>query len=196
MFTQLLSSLVLGAALCSALPIHYRDVTIDQAAAAAAHVRDNTATRAFSSQEIKTSDGQCLFIDPASGSARENNIPIQTATCDGSEAQKWDVITAGVHNNQPGFALIVNNLVQGCLDFNPAKAAAINLFACGGRADGSGKVTSSQLFTFAAGTGATPFPLVPQSGKKAVCVTVSGDKLVNTACDPATASGAELFTIG
>ena len=59
----------------------------------------------------QTSDGQCLFVDPISGDFRENLTPIQIKPCDGSEGQKWDFITAGKHNNKPGFALIVSSLV-------------------------------------------------------------------------------------
>jgi len=57
-------------------------------------------------------NGQRLFVDPASGDFRENLIPIQTAPCDGSAAQQWDVITEGKHNNAAGVALIVSSLVS------------------------------------------------------------------------------------
>jgi hypothetical protein len=60
----------------------------------------------------QTSDGQCLFVDPLSGDFRENLTPIQVGACDGSQAQEWDVITAGKHNNVAGSALIVSGLVS------------------------------------------------------------------------------------
>jgi hypothetical protein len=41
--------------------------------------------------------------------------------CDGSDNQKWDVITAGKHNNQPGNALIVSALVSSFLPWTFAR---------------------------------------------------------------------------
>jgi len=38
--------------------------------------------------------------------------PVQIKPCDDSTGQKWDIITAGKHNNSPGFALIVSSLVR------------------------------------------------------------------------------------
>lgn len=132
MFSSILAALVLGATVSSAAPLKFRDVTLDAAAVAEAQVRDNTATRAFSNAPIKvrffnailthialisgylfkTSDGQCLFVDPASGDFRENLTPVTTAACDGSAGQQWDVITKGVHNDQAGFALVVSSQVR------------------------------------------------------------------------------------
>jgi hypothetical protein len=104
-------------------------VKLDAAAVAEAHQRDNTATRSFTGVAIKvsasqthstrttpdriiqTSDGQCLFVDPTSGDFRENLTLVQIKPCNGSDGQKWDVITAGKHNDQPGFALIVSSQV-------------------------------------------------------------------------------------
>ena len=59
----------------------------------------------------QTFDGQCLFVDPTSGDFRENLTPIQTKPCDASAGQKWDIITAGKHNDKSGFALIVSSQV-------------------------------------------------------------------------------------
>ena len=50
-------------------------------------------------------------MDPTSGDFRENLIPVQIKACDGSAGQQWDIITAGAHNNQPGFANIVSTQV-------------------------------------------------------------------------------------
>lgn len=67
--------------------------------------------KAVSDRSLQTSDGQCLFVDPTSGDFRENLTPVQIKPCDGSDGQRWDVITAGKHNNQPGFVLIVSTQV-------------------------------------------------------------------------------------
>ncbi|KAJ3995446.1 hypothetical protein F5050DRAFT_1573542 [Lentinula boryana] len=193
-FTTIIA--LLNAGLAISAPIYHpsRDVTLDPAAVAQAQVRDDTASRAFSAAQIQTSSGQCLAVDPASGDFRENLIPIQAVACNGSDTQQWDIITSGVHNNEPGFALVVSTLTNGCLNFDPRRAAGnqVLLFSCGGRADGSGAVTNS-LFTFTGGAG--PLPLVPQNGNNATCLTVNGDLLDQTTCDPTTASGDELFTI-
>jgi hypothetical protein len=61
---------------------------------------------------VQAANGQCLTVDATKGDFRENLIPITTAACDGSSGQMWDVLTKGVHNDQPGFALIVSTLVR------------------------------------------------------------------------------------
>ena len=88
-----------------------------------------------------------MSVDATAGDFRENLIPIEAKACDGSDGQKWDVITKGVHNDQPGFALIVSTLTQGCMNFDPRRADGdqVILFSCGGRADGGGSVTNSQV---------------------------------------------------
>lgn len=120
---------------------------------------------------------------------------MQVKECDGSANEQWDVITSGVHNNVPGAALIVSTLTNGCMNFDPRRAAGDQtiLFSCGGRADGGGAVTNSQLFDFDPAK-TTSVPLVPQNGNEAVCLTASGTTLDNTACTPASASGSELFS--
>ena len=80
-------------------------------AAAEANPRDDTATRAFTSAPIKSSSGQCLFVDPAAGDFRENLIPVTLKTCDGSAEQGFDIITAGKHNQAAGSILIVSSVV-------------------------------------------------------------------------------------
>lgn len=64
------------AALTSALPFFGKRVvaSLDQAAFEEAQQRDATATRAFSAIEIKTSTGQCLFINQFSGDFRANLV--------------------------------------------------------------------------------------------------------------------------
>ncbi|KAJ7685482.1 hypothetical protein DFH06DRAFT_44406 [Mycena polygramma] len=193
--TSLFALLSAGASI--AAPITRRTFTnLDAAATAEAQVRDATATRAFSAVPIKTSTGLCLSVDPNSGDFRENLTPISTVECNGSANQTWDVITAGVHNNVPGQALIVSALTQACLNFDPRRAAGnqVLLFSCGGRADGGGSVTNSQQFAFSGATGA--IPLVPLNSNNATCLTATGTVLDQTSCDPTSASGAELFTIG
>jgi hypothetical protein len=117
MLVNILSTLAISAGLAVGIPIPANPAvktgtTLDAAAVAEAMQRDNTATRALSGVPIKAPDGSCLFVDKTSGDFRENLIPIQTAKCDGSAGQQWDVITKGVHNDQPGFALIVSSLVR------------------------------------------------------------------------------------
>lgn len=105
---------------------------------------------------MQTSDGQCLTIDDLSGDFRANLTPVQVAECDGSDGQSWDIITSGEHINEEGMMLVVSTLVsnikvdkcvtnlltssqtQACLNFDPRRAAGdqVNLFSCGGRADG------------------------------------------------------------
>jgi hypothetical protein len=187
---------LLAAGLASAAPLNQRDVSLNAAATAEAQKFDATATRAFTATTITTSDGRCLSVDPFSGDFRENLTPVTAAACDGSKNQTWDVITAGVHNNVKGQALIVSSLTNACLNFDDRRAPGnqVLLFSCGGRADGGGVVTNSQLFPFTGGAG--PLALAPSSGNNAVCLTIKGNALDQTACTPSSASGAELFTFG
>ena len=146
-------------------------------------------------------------MDPTSGDFRENLIPVQTKACDGSAGQQWDIITAGTHNNQPGFANIVSTQVitrqwihnkvdrlmnpqtNGCLNFDARRAPGnqVLLFSCGGRGDGGGLVTNSQLFAFS-GKSTGPIPLVPQNGNNAVCLAPVNGLLDQTACSGAAAA--------
>ena len=86
--------------------------TLNAEAAAEANQRDDTATRAFSGVSVKAPDGSCLFIDPLSGDFRQNLIPVQTKTCDGSANEKFDIITKGKHIDQDGGMLIVSSEVR------------------------------------------------------------------------------------
>ncbi|KAF7334228.1 hypothetical protein MSAN_02384100 [Mycena sanguinolenta] len=189
---------VLTAGVATAAPlVMIRDVTLNPAATAEAQKFDATATRALTGTTITTSDGKCLSVNPFSGDFRENLTPVNVVQCNGSKNQTWDVITAGVHNNVPGQALIVSSLTNACLNFDPRRAAGnqVLLFSCGGRADGSGQIATSQLFAFNGKTG--PQALVPQNGNNAICLTVKNNLVDQTSCNgAASASGEELFSFG
>jgi hypothetical protein len=152
-----LSSLLGCAALAAAGPVvGPRAVDkLNEEATAEAQQRDNGATRAFSNVQIKvmprlsldtqpllthmqTSDGRCLFVDKLSGDFRANLTPVQVAACGSTGGQGWDIITAGKHINVAGSMLIVSTETQACFNFDPRRAAGnqVNLFSCGGRADG------------------------------------------------------------
>ncbi|RFU73045.1 hypothetical protein TARUN_9218 [Trichoderma arundinaceum] len=185
---------LLFAALTAAGPIQRRAVaSLDPAATAEAHPRDDTATRAFSNVQIKTSDGKCLSVDPLSGDFRANLTPIQITDCGSVQGQGWDVLTAGVHNDQPGQALIVSTLTQACFNFDPRRAAGnqVLLFSCGGRADGGGKVTNSQLFAFTGGAG--PLSLKPENDPTK-CFVAKGNVVDIADCNANDA--AQSFTFG
>lgn len=196
MLTKTIIAGIYGASFALAAPLFSRQTRIDEKATEEAQQRDNTATRAFTASEIKTADGRCLSVDPLGGDFRQNLIPIQVLTCDGSDNQKWDVITAGKHNNQPGNALIVSSSINGCLNFDPRRAAGnqVILFSCGGRADGGGQTTDSQLFPFDGSNG--PLALTPKNSQNKICMTVKGGKLDQGNCNPDSASNDQLFTIG
>lgn len=98
------------------VPVSRAGGTLQPTAAAEAHQRDETATRAFSEVSIRAPNGQCLFVDPTAGDFRQNLIPISLVDCTGAPNEKWDVITEGKHNqpspNRPPSALIVSTLVS------------------------------------------------------------------------------------
>ncbi|KAL7946757.1 hypothetical protein V8C42DRAFT_318720 [Trichoderma barbatum] len=185
---------LLFAALAAAGPIQRREVaSLDPAATAEAHTRDDTATRAFSNVQIKTSEGKCLSVDPLSGDFRANLTPIQITDCGSNDGQGWDVLTSGVHNDQKGQALIVSTLTQACFNFDPRRAAGnqVLLFSCGGRADGDGKVTNSQLFAFTGGAG--PLSLTP-GNDPTKCFVAKGNAVDIADCNDNDA--AQKFTFG
>ncbi|KAA8563943.1 hypothetical protein EYC84_011946 [Monilinia fructicola] len=165
------------------LPVSRAGGVLDPSAAAEANAVDNTAVKAFSSVALKDASGQCLFIDPTAGDFRENLIPITLQTCDGSQNQAWDIVTSGKHNNVAGSALVVSSLTHGCLNFDPRRAAGdtVIMFSCGGRADGGGLVTTSQLFPFTEGQ--TSILLAPENGSNATCLAANAaGKLDSTTC--------------
>ena len=89
-----------------------------------------------------------------------------------------------MHNDQANSALIVSSLTQACFNFDPRRAAGntVIMFSCGGRADGGGQVTNSQLFTFNGGAG--PLALAPKNGE-GKCFAVRGNVLDSADCQSA-----------
>ncbi|KND89101.1 hypothetical protein TOPH_06321 [Tolypocladium ophioglossoides CBS 100239] len=166
---------------------------LDQQALDEAQQRDGSATRAFSNVPIRTAAGQCLFVDRLSGDFRANLTPIQMADCDASAGQAWDVITAGRHIDQPGQMLVVSALMQACFNFDPRRppGSQVLLFSCGGRADGAGCVTDSQLFAF--GGGAGPSSFLPRNGP-GLCLASRGGRLDVAPCKNGTAE--QSFSFG
>ncbi len=96
------------------VPVSGAGGILQPSSAAEANQRDNTATRAFSSVSLQASNGQCLFIDPTAGDFRQNLIPVNLQDCNGSLNEKFDLITADIHNNTPNTTLVVSSLVS-CL---------------------------------------------------------------------------------
>ncbi|KAL8660694.1 MAG: hypothetical protein Q9202_006308 [Teloschistes flavicans] len=179
--------------LAAGTPVSRAGLVLNPEAAAEANPRDDTATRAFSSVNIKTSSGQCLSIDPTAGDFRQNLIPVAVKDCSGDEGQKWDVLTQAKHLEAgSGGALVVSGATQGCLNFDPRRAAndQVILFSCGGRADGEGLQTNSQEFTFTPGT--KSLPLTPLNAK-GTCLVPAGGKLGTAPCS---GDAGQVFTIG
>ncbi|TVY59414.1 hypothetical protein LCER1_G000599 [Lachnellula cervina] len=175
----------------SAVPVSRAGGVLQPSAAAEANPKDTTATLAFSSASIKTSSGQCLFIDSTAGDFRQNLIPIAVQDCTGAAGEKFDIITAGAHNNEANSTLVVSSLTEGCLNFDDRRAAGdqVIMFSCGGRADGGGAVTDSQLFPFGGGNSIV---LAPKNGAGATCLFANGAKLDEQAC---TGDASQTFNI-
>ncbi|WQF75225.1 Putative ricin B, lectin domain, ricin B-like lectin [Colletotrichum destructivum] len=195
MIPQAATFLAYATLLATASPVIQRRVVteLNEEATKEAHLRDDTATRAFSDIQIKTADGRCLFVDKLSGDFRANLTPIQVADCGAKDGQGWDVITAGKHNDQPNTMLIVSTLTQACFNFDPRRPAGnqVNLFSCGGRAAGEGLVTDSQLFALETGAGPSTFQPKNAKGK---CFTVK-DNAVDVA-DCVAGDKAQSFAFG
>lgn len=94
------------------VPVSRAGGTLNPTAAAESQQRDGSATRAFSEVEIRAPNGQCLSVDPTAGDFRQNLIPVGLVDCAGTANEKWDVITAGKHNNAKDSAIIVSSLVR------------------------------------------------------------------------------------
>ncbi|KAI0512733.1 hypothetical protein F5B22DRAFT_648322 [Xylaria bambusicola] len=174
-----------------AVPVSGAGGVLQPSAVAEAHQRDDTATRAFESISIQSSDGRCLFVDPTAGDFRENLIPVSLVQCAGTPNEKFDVITAGKHNNEDASALIVSSLMNGCISFDGRREAGdtVTIFSCGGRADGGGETNNGQLVPF---TGGTQFALAPVSERNATCIIPGSDRLDSTPC---TDDDSQLFKV-
>lgn len=185
------SLLLLAAAASSALA---KVDKLNDAAFKEAQQRDDTATRAASNAQITTSDGKCLFIDKLGGDFRANLAPVQIVDC-GSQADGlgFDVITAGKHNDQKGQALVVSTSTQACLNFDDRRQPGdqVIMFSCGGRADGEGKVTNSQLFAFDGKT--QSIQMKPENGN-GKCLVATGARVSIAQCDANDKN--QQFTIG
>ncbi|KAI0805213.1 hypothetical protein GGR55DRAFT_283549 [Xylaria sp. FL0064] len=171
-----------------------RTVTqLDQAAFQEAQQPDTSATKAFAATLIKTADGRCLFVDEFSGDFRANLTPIQIAECGSTDGQEWDIITSGKHNNAANSMLVVSTLTNACFNFDPRRPAGNQaiLFSCGGRADGGGDVTDSQLFPFNGGAG--PLSLSPENDQT-TCFTVLDNVIDVAPCQAGDLH--QLFTFG
>jgi len=66
------------------------------------------------------------------------------------------------------------------------------MFSCGGRADGGGAVTNSQLFAFT--TGETSLTLQPENGSGDVCLVTNASGRLDQA--PCSGDASQVFTIG
>lgn len=86
----------------------------------------------------------------------------------------------------------MSSLTNGCLNFDDRRAAGdtVLLFSCGGRANGEGETTGSQLFAFGGGN---EIVLAPQNAAGKTCLAPNGGKLDSTAC---TGDASQAFTIG
>ncbi|KAI0017582.1 hypothetical protein F4780DRAFT_755126 [Xylariomycetidae sp. FL0641] len=140
--------LLMGACSLAAMVPQPRFVDeLDQPAFEQAQRDDPTAIKAFTNIPILTVDGRCLFVDQLSGDERANFTPVQVGECGTTDGQGWDIVTQGIHNDLPGSMLIASNLTGACMNFDP-RGRDVFLFSCGGRYDGSGSVTASQLFGY------------------------------------------------
>ncbi|KAM3506273.1 hypothetical protein MY11210_007625 [Beauveria gryllotalpidicola] len=175
---------LLAAVLAAGNPLMPRAVDkLNHVAFNEAQQRDDAATRALANVQIKTADDRCLFVDILSGDFRANLTPLQIADCGSvSAGQGFDVVTKGKHNDKQDQALVVSTLTQACLSFDPRRPSdsQVHMFSCGGRADGGGEVSDSQLFAFN-GTEGT-IALTPQNSP-GQCLVAAVDKVVIAVCD-------------
>ncbi|KAI0405636.1 hypothetical protein F4802DRAFT_606667 [Xylaria palmicola] len=174
-----------------AVPVSGAGGVLQPTAVAESHQRDDTATRAFTSVNIQSPDGRCLFIEPTAGDFRENLIPVSLVQCAGTPNEKFDIITAGKHNDAENAALIVSSLTNGCISFDGRRQPGdtVTIFSCGGRADGGGETNSGQLVPF---TGGTQLTLAPQSEGNATCIVPGDGRLDSARCAD---NGSQVFTV-
>lgn len=183
---------IFASTLATANSLEDRKVTELDSGFEKAQQKDLTATRALTNVQIKTEDGKCLFVDKLGGDKRANLAPVQVADCGSTDGQGFDVITEGKHiKKTAGRALIVSTLTNACMTFDPRRPAAsqVHFFSCGGRADGEGEVSDSQLIGFDAGK-TSNVKLQTQNTK--LCFTAGGDTLTAGDCNGSKTS----FTLG
>lgn len=182
---------LLASSLAAANSLEGRKVTELDSGFAKAQQNDTTATRALKNVQIKTADGKCLFVDKLGGDKRANLAPVQIADCGSTDGQGFDFITEGKHiKKTAGRALIVSTLTNACMTFDPRRppATQVHFFSCGGRADGEGEVSDSQLISFDGKT--SNVKLQTQNTK--LCFTAGGDTVTAGDCNGDKTS----FTIG
>ena len=82
--------------------------------------------------------------------------------------------------------------MNGCLNLDTRRAAGdqVLVFSCGGRADGEGATTNSQLFPFTAGQTSLALAPVNEAGK--ACLVNNAGTLGQEAC---TGAADQVFTI-
>ncbi|CEJ92798.1 hypothetical protein VHEMI08428 [[Torrubiella] hemipterigena] len=180
-----------ASSLAAANSLEDRKVTELDSGFAKAQQNDTTATRALKNVQIKTADGKCLFVDKLGGDKRANLAPVQIADCGSTDGQGFDFITEGKHiKKTAGRALIVSTLTNACMTFDPRRppATQVHFFSCGGRADGEGEVSDSQLISFDGKT--SNVKLQTQNTK--LCFTANGDTVTAGDCNGDKTS----FTIG
>ncbi|GAP88857.1 putative ricin-type beta-trefoil lectin domain-containing protein [Rosellinia necatrix] len=175
----------------SAVPVSGAGGVLQPTAVAESHQRDDGATRAFTSVSIRSPDGRCLFVDPTAGDFRENLIPVSLVACAGTPNERFDVVTAGRHNDAQGAALLVSSLTNGCISFDGRRQPGdtVTIFSCGGRADGGGETNNGQLIPF---TGGTRLTLAPESERNATCIVPGNDRLESAQC---AGDDSQVFTI-
>jgi len=166
---------------------------------------DATATRAATGATIRNGN-LCFDInDKSGGDDRLNNIPIALKPCTGDDGQKFDLITKGEHNTDVNTTLIVSSQTFECVDRRSGNNHQDpGLFACGGRADGSGQVSADQQYVFdqdAASLQSVGFPL--QNGRLNngvgdgnTCLTAGPNGLITAPCSPPNFAANQLWTVG
>ncbi|KAK7752549.1 hypothetical protein SLS62_005517 [Diatrype stigma] len=167
---SLATGVVAGPALTKAYaPSHRAVAQLNEAAAAEAHPRDETAVRAFAGTQIKTFDGKCLFVDKLSGDFRANLTPIQVTDCDSdsTDGQGWDVIVNGTHNDIEDSMLVVSTLPSSAFSVvsTPVTSQA-SLTSSGATVSATGSSTTAGIVktTLAATDMPNPTNPVPVSG--------------------------------
>ncbi|KAL2206228.1 hypothetical protein CC79DRAFT_1322706 [Sarocladium strictum] len=186
------------------VPVSRAGGVLNPSAAAEAHEFDSTATRPIQSVNIRASDGRCLFVDPTAGDFRQNLIPVQLKDCTEEPNQKFDLVTAGKHNNgDAGRALLVNVLTKGCISFDNRRQAGdtVTIFSCGGRAAGEGETDNAQLYPFTEDdiptnpSEAIKIVLEPLSGNGDFCLVAGDDRLESVSCDGGDSQSFEIVKV-